>query len=308
MRTCLQLSDGSGLMALKGGASGMGEIALCLPQGLLLPELHTSWAGLNMGEFRRTSDPETLYLTLGPQDAYRHVFTLLCEDLMETLARARNSLDVQELTFSHLSLWSGFLQQQGGEPDARTVRGLYGELRFLEDLLVPAVGWRTALQAWTGPTGAPNDVVLPGVRVEVKTTTPEDQMAVISSLEQLDPPGQDGLWLAQALMHPDPEGETLADLLIRLKASAHAVACAGLLQARVDQTGVSPDTRMCHQLICWQLHRADSETFPRLLRQNLLPGIRQCTYRIDLAGYQGVRPDSDQLRLALRNAGMEFIS
>lgn len=298
MRSCLQLHDGSGLMALKGGPSGAGEIALCLPGGDVLTILRTSWRGLDMGEFRRVSDPETLYLTLGPQAPYRQVFGFLCDDLMDALEDAQSALEIQRLTAQHLSLWSGFLRPAGLAQDMRTLRGLYGELRFLEDVLVPAVGWPAALSSWEGPAGAVNDVRLDHLRIEIKTTSTDDQTAVISSVEQLDPPTGDELWVAQALMSPEegPGSETLAAVLARLIHWARESACAGLLQARVAQTGVDVDVPALHTLVQWQWHHALSNSFPRLVRAELRPGIQQCSYHIDLASYPGIRPEPGSLK------------
>lgn len=307
MRSCLQLRDGSGLVALRGGQSGQGEIALRLPGGDVIPALRASWTGLEMREFRRVSDPETLYLTLGPLPPYRQVFGFLSDDLMDALNDAADTTELQRRTARHLSLWSGFLRPAGLAQDARTLRGLYGELRFLEDVLVPAVGWPLALSSWEGPAGAVNDVRIGRVRVEIKTTSTDDQLAAISSVEQLDPPAGDELWLAQALMSPEegPGSEPLGALMARLLLWARDAACAGLLQARVAQTGVDVDAPALHTFVQWQWHDALSSSFPRLVRAELRPGVRQCSYHIDLASYPGVRPEPDSLRQRLTQSATE---
>ena len=83
----------------------------------------------------------------------------------------------------------------GLAPEAR--RGLFGELTFLREHLLPPARRREAVAAWTGPTAAHQDFQLPGAAIEVKTSSgKEPQTLVISSERELDDTGTGRLILA----------------------------------------------------------------------------------------------------------------
>ena len=65
------------------------------------------------------------------------------------------------------------------------LRGLVGELLILEMCLDL---WPTedVASGWTGPLGGPQDFVLPGRRIEVKTTFASARSVHITSVDQLD--------------------------------------------------------------------------------------------------------------------------
>jgi hypothetical protein len=68
----------------------------------------------------------------------------------------------------------------------QALRGLLGELIILRDVIAPRFTLAAAVSGWIGPQDAPQDFVIAGIAVEVKTSTPTATSLRISSLEQLD--------------------------------------------------------------------------------------------------------------------------
>jgi len=70
-------------------------------------------------------------------------------------------------------------------------RGLVGELQLLARLVRRAKAQDrsalVALERWQGPFSAKRDFSAPGIAVEVKTTSDDNRIHMISSLNQLDP-------------------------------------------------------------------------------------------------------------------------
>ena len=298
MRVCVRLGGGAELLALRGGRSGSGEIALRLPSEVLDHRLEGPWSGIQISHFERDSEPGVRYLTVASDPAYQSVFGHLCDDLAIRVEGATDARGAQSRLLEHLRFWGGFLRPMRGRLDSRTARGLFGELRFLEDVMAPEVGWERAALAWEGPTGAANDINLrPLLSVDVKTTDDRRQLATISSLEQLDPQGVSFMLIAQAVVG-EGAGETLGETVARVVAAAEVEGAGHLIRARLAQLGtLQPgDEGPLMQLITWHFHRADDHAFPRLLR-NALPGaIRQCVYQVDLAAHSAPRPDMNDVR------------
>ena len=304
MRVCVRMGDGSELMAVRGGTSGDGEVALRLPGGLQERRIRGPWSGIVVDQFARNSDPEVVYLTLGCDPPYRAVFGHLCDDLAVRLEGATDAREAQSRLLDHLLLWAGFLRPGGSRLDSRTARGLFGELRFLEDVLAPSAGWQRTVIAWEGPGGAANDINLrPELSIDVKTTEERRQLATISSVEQLDPQGVARVLIAQAVVI-EGSGETLGELAARVVAAAEVDGAGHLMRARLAQIGAlhTDDAGPQLSLLAWQFHQVDDPAFPRLLRAGLPEAIRQCSYQIDLAMHLAPRPGLDQITSMIRQA------
>jgi hypothetical protein len=66
------------------------------------------------------------------------------------------------------------------------MRGLIGELLFLEKQAIPSRGLREAVNGWVGPTGAQRNFRFPEHEYEIKTIRTGANRVLISSAEQLD--------------------------------------------------------------------------------------------------------------------------
>jgi Putative PD-(D/E)XK family member, (DUF4420) len=292
IRVCVRMGDGVELPAVRGGRSGDGEVALRLPAGLQNQQLGGPWSGIHIDRFERASEPGVYYLTAGPDPGYRAIFSHLCDDLSSVLEGAQDSRDAESRMLQHLRLWSGFLRPSGSRMDSRTARGLFGELRFLEDVLAPVLGWKRAILAWEGPSGAMHDINLrPRLSLDIKTTVETDQLATISSLEQLESQDISCLLIAQGVVL-EGQGEHLGDLVARISAAADTEGAGGLLRARLSRITIlnSQDMGPLMDLHAWHFHRVDDPAFPRLLRASLPRAIRQCSYQVDLSAHTAPRP------------------
>ena len=101
----------------------------------------------------------------------REVFNPLVSDIAAA-AHAEPSAAVAVLAaVGRFARWRQMLQNlaaSGLVPRSR--RGLFGELVFLSDHLLPSLPVSEAIRAWTGPAGAHQDFQLPHAAIEVKTS------------------------------------------------------------------------------------------------------------------------------------------
>ncbi|WP_188961765.1 PD-(D/E)XK motif protein [Deinococcus aquiradiocola] len=288
MRASLHLGEQASLMCLLGGDAGNGEIALRVPAEVDLRTLMADWEGLKVTLLADGGQPGQHLLRIAPADeGYRDLYIHLADDLHDHLEQVTQPQEAAKVLLSRLRLWAGFLRRGGRPLDARTIRGLFAELMALEQLLIPAIGWEAALNAWSGPSGTAQDVITDRLAMDVKASRQDDAIVTISSIEQLDPPGSRTVRLLEGVVS-EGHGETLATLVSRLNTSAGAAGCAPMFLARLRQMQITPyglqDTDgQPMTLNQWRVHRVDDPGFPRLMRSDVPAGLVSASYRIDLA-------------------------
>lgn len=121
-----------------------------------------------------------IYLAL-KEYRFNNIFDALIKDIIEVVSRAQSETAAVTAFVNRLQHWQKFLEE--ADPDGlsrEAQQGLYGELWFLRERLIPLVKLSPALLAWIGPYGAHQDFLLHSCAIEVKTTgTKEPQQLMI---------------------------------------------------------------------------------------------------------------------------------
>src|SRR5215213_7424058 len=108
-------------------------------------------------------DRVTLELKLTDR-AYLEIFSVLAADLIGTVISSDTEEAAVKAFVGRLGRWQQLMARSGPEGLGEVAqRGLYAELWFLQNLLIPAIGNLPAVTAWTGPDYAHQDFQLPGV-------------------------------------------------------------------------------------------------------------------------------------------------
>ena len=139
------------------------------------------------------------------------VFLSLIEDVTTRLG-AGDSLSV---LLNSVATWRRLLQIADQGMNDEAAAGLYGELRFLEDL----VGRRGphAAEIWQISVYDLHDFIDEGIRVEVKTSSFQNQQSVtVHGLKQLDAQFSGELILAVAEIQRHGDGEFIDQVVDRL--------------------------------------------------------------------------------------------
>jgi hypothetical protein len=138
-------------------------------------------------------------ITLGlvdPRD--EEVFVTFVEDIVHHLSGCTSAAAAVSRLADTLAIWQHFFESRSPEGlSERRQMGLYGEIWYMLERLLPTLGPERALSAWTGPGGTNQDFELSAHAIEVKTTsqTPLNEVR-ISNLRQLDDTVLGGLLLA----------------------------------------------------------------------------------------------------------------
>jgi hypothetical protein len=135
---------------------------------------------------QRKDGTYTLVFRLTQSDQH-DVFTHLCWDLAESSRDYRDKEQGLARVMMRYAHWQRLMEKGiNGLLSESKIKGLFGEILLLKDILVKKYGYFHAVQGWLGPKGADRDFVYGDLWYEVKTTNPSSSILQISSVEQLD--------------------------------------------------------------------------------------------------------------------------
>ncbi|KPH97445.1 Protein of unknown function DUF4420 [Actinobacteria bacterium OV450] len=179
--------------------------------------------------------------------------------------------------------WAGLLHRPRGLGAEQRI-GLHGELAVLR-AVARALGWESAVDAWTGPRGEQHDFGLPDSDVEVKTTSSEDRQHTVHGIRQLEESPGRPLWLASLqVTRGGAGGRTLGESVAAVARDAHAAShiAGARLEAAIDRSGWSQTEQDDER---WTL-RGDpllvpADRVPRLTQAMLPPDMRDHILSVD---------------------------
>lgn len=256
-----------------------------VPDKKVLPEL----AGICVA-VSKAPDCVRLVLLLN-ETANWELFKALCVDLIRASETAKSDVEAVAVIVRRLVRWHEFLKRERVHllsPEA--VKGLIGELLFLESKIAPHFGWDLAVSFWKGPADAPQDFAIHDTAVEVKCQSGISKPYIqISSLEQMDAQLPNFYLAVHTLATAEPDnvdGFTLNGLVARIRAALNATCNASrelfeslLFQAGYIQLDAYDETRF--RCVATRVFKVTGD-FPRLTPATVPKGIAKISYQISL--------------------------
>lgn len=214
------------------------------------------------------------------------VFRDLCLNLFQATVRCQTITDAMEALMKRLLRWQRLLSKGPRRIlDEREIRGLIGELLFLQNELLPRFGPR-AVDWWQGPDRLPQDFVLGTHLVEVKTHLVGDAPRIyISSPEQLWSDINPIFLVVTPLSRGGgTDAASLPDLVQAISAVLAGTTYLEQFEQRLDDFRYLPLPEYEEQRY---LPGASSvfevrEGFPRLVSRDIPEGVRDVRYSITL--------------------------
>lgn len=235
-----------------------------------------------------------LNIEQGPESS-SEVFEALIEDLCHSLELTDNVSIIEKIK-SRLSQWSEFFSKRGlnGLTPMEQL-GLFGELRFIRDYLIPVLGYQKAIESWNFTKKANHDFQIMGRAIEVKSTGSKEHLKFhVSSEKQLETEGISSLhivFLAFNIIHGG--GVTLPQIIdeIRNMISQNRYYSRLFEEKLIDEGYL--DIHEWQYRFGYLLRNARafqvSETFPRILAKDLKPGIGDVSYSVVLSACERFR-------------------
>jgi hypothetical protein len=217
----------------------------------------------------------------------KDVFTALAADLAKK-ACGGTEADAARRVIATLARWQRFLASIGRSLSDEARRGLWGELKILEEIIMPCVGIEVAINAWKGPFGVAQDFQLTNVALEVKTRAAKSPAVIrISSERQLHAEPWKHLILIQvAIDEQDGAGETLPDRISKLRKLTYGHAVAEIFEDALIEACWLDAEEEKHRIRGFVLREVEmfrvAGNFSRLTPADLPQGIGGVVYDLSL--------------------------
>lgn len=116
------------------------------------------------------------------------MFLAVCFDIIERISSAKDESDMIRIINQRIKRWQRFLSEDMPLSMPEKIQmGLFAELHFMVDAVIPALGYRNAIIGWVGPDADQKDFSLDQCFVEVKSFVSSKGLRIrISSIGQLD--------------------------------------------------------------------------------------------------------------------------
>ena len=219
------------------------------------------------------------------------IFLSLCNDLVSSTKSLEKKTEATLIILRRLKRWQHFLQRvHSGLLAEKDIKGLIGELLFINRHLIPTFGAGTAVRFWQGPEDAPQDFNIQDCAVEVKcqlgTTTPAVR---ISSADQLCTQLSE-MFLYVVTLGKSDEATKLAINLpsligdIRRQLESESPSDLERFSDLLYQTGYieSEEYENFNYIPVSEKMFSVKNGFPRICSENLITGIEKVTYNINL--------------------------
>jgi hypothetical protein len=237
---------------------------------------------------------------------YEDIFATLVQDIVDHLRSVPKEQAAVSEFVARLKRWQVFLEKNNPEGLSEIIQqGLYGELWFLKQIVLPHLGLLNGLRRWTGPKGTQQDFQFSRCAVEVKTTSAKQhQKLAIASERQLDDTGAGTvLLLYLSLDVRQGQGETLPAIIDSVRSLVDSDAIAKeKLENILFEIGYLDIHTARYENIGYTIREHNyfkvGEDFPKIIESDLRNGVGDVRYTISVAECKRFSiPDSEVITL-----------
>ena len=240
----------------------------------------------------------------------KDVFTPFCSDVIDAVAPADNDRVAVSILLERFANWQRLFATAGGGLSSLEAQSLFGELWVLEHLFLPLSGVQS-VEAWRGPDREDRDFLISGLAIEVKTTSGDEPVTVIIANEgQLNIGGLDVLYLVTFKLEvlKGGRGTTLNDAVASIR-NALAPEVALLFRDKLLRYGYLDQHSDRYSDVAYVIREVMTfrveEGFPRIIENDLVPGVGSVRYRLALSACEPWRRPLQELHKAVTDTASE---
>lgn len=242
---------------------------------------------------------------------YNEIFASIAEDLYSKLHSLTKRKEVIAGFLTRVRLWQVFFEKQGNDGlSEEAQRGLYGEIQFLKNHVLPcASNMEKAVLAWTGPRSRQHDFQFGAAAVEVKTSaSKQHQKLQIASEQQLDETTVEKLYLyylSVALI--EGGADTLPALVddiravLSLQPSALAEFDNLLIEAGYVDSHRGKYNSIGYSIREYAVFLVEND-FPRIRESDIRSGVGDVKYSISVAQCRNYEVSCSELSIKISEA------
>lgn len=219
--------------------------------------------------------------------AHTDIFDVVGNDVLSNILQTTNEKAAFDAFVTRIVAWQRFLDElPAGGLSEQSQQGLFAELWFLREVMLPEIGPAGSVRAWAGPKQLAKDFQLTGVAFEVKASSAKQHAKfTISSELQLDTQGVKRLVLYCLLLERLVAGGTSLSELVQLvradlQADTPTVTLFSELLLQVGYTD-SDAARYTSRFAVRSQHFFEVKgDFPRIVGADLRVGVGDVHYSI----------------------------
>lgn len=215
------------------------------------------------------------------------IFSILCKDLCSTTLYNNKEEAIKKI-YKRLDKWKSLLESASkNKLSVELERGLFAELIVLTNEILPKYGSYLGINGWSGPEFDKQDFTINNNIFEVKSYSMNKGKKIkISSAEQLYSFDPQRLYLFAIELFKDTNGMTVQDLIDNLKDKFDLNSeLLNIFEYKLINYGyikeMHEETLNKYSVGNSELYEVDEE-FPKIIPQNLMYGLENISYSIDL--------------------------
>jgi hypothetical protein len=219
------------------------------------------------------------------KDDLSSMFYQLCDDLVSISSYSNDEENAMQLFLKRFMQWQKLFKMKGSTRLSElTIRGLIGELLFMDRYLFSQYPIDRVIKSWVGTEYAKKDFSIDQTWYEVKTNSPSSNTIKISSISQLD---SDTLGFLGVMylekMSPESDGIQLKTLIRHLLSQMDEMTQDVFISKLVNWNFNFYDDYddYVYKLRDIAIYKVE-ESFPRIKRDTLSKAIVNASYDIDL--------------------------
>lgn len=228
------------------------------------------------------------------------IFKTFCQDLIAAVDEFKIEDQKIEFFITRLLDWKKFWNKSKSKTlSAESIKGLLGELKFLEEFLLKRISGYDAIRAWVGPNPNPQDFSYNKNTYEIKTHDESVQQITISSKEQLTKNTAELYLVVYSLSASnEPLSLNLIDYIKEIKKKLNNNEC-DMLDQKLINVGYSYDEvykKFGYMISAPKFYKV-ADDFPKITTSNVHASIMDLTYKIPLNVIQQFRLEEDVITL-----------
>jgi len=224
------------------------------------------------------------------------LFFSFCRSVISALELATDPANAFSITSSQIMRWRTFLSgRKSRKLSDEEVRGLFGELWILRQVLAFTRDPSETVSAWCGPDKVHQDFIFRDIAIETKAISGRERNSVrISSEDQLEALS-DRLYLVVLRLVSSPEhgphAHSLNELVRIIESEISDAAALDEFGRKISSIGYFelPDYDEPAFIIAGQQFYRVVEGFPRLVRSSLPDGLARLNYDVQLEAIESFK-------------------
>ena len=250
------------------------------------PPASKQYKAIQFLTFKRTDGKWSMLFKLSSIEL-TPVFAIMCDDLIESSRDIENPKQPVAFLMKRFANWQRLLERgHTGLLEPFELRGLMGELIFMERFVIPLLGIEGAVRAWVGPVEADQDFQFGTHAWEVKSIYPDARTVQIASENQLSSASRAIELVAVCLEDRSDltdEAFTPNDLVRTIRrVLEHDISVSELFEQKLASAGFVVRPEYESKIFFARAidrYRVEGK-FPRVIRESLTPGISHVAYEL----------------------------